>query len=75
MLPFTWWVNRKDEDGRNVFHGGFLRLDNIRRIALELAKENPVYQDTAAKFFEHFLRIARAITNTGAGSRAVEYNR
>jgi hypothetical protein len=29
MLNFTWWVNRKDADGRNVFHGGFLGLDNI----------------------------------------------
>jgi hypothetical protein len=26
---FTWWVNRKDVDGRNVFQGGFLGLDNI----------------------------------------------
>ena len=29
MLNFTWWVNRKDADGRNVFQGGFLGLDNI----------------------------------------------
>ncbi len=29
MLNFTWWVNRKDPDGRNVFQGGFLGLDNI----------------------------------------------
>jgi hypothetical protein len=29
LLNFTWWVNRKDEDGRNVFQGGFLGLDNI----------------------------------------------
>jgi hypothetical protein len=29
MLNFTWWANRKDEDGRNVFQGGFLGLDNI----------------------------------------------
>jgi hypothetical protein len=29
MLNFTWWVNRKDEEGRNVFQGGFLGLDNI----------------------------------------------
>jgi len=28
-LNFTWWVNRKDEDGNNVFAGGFLGLDNI----------------------------------------------
>jgi hypothetical protein len=96
MLNFTWWVNRKDEDERNVFQGGFLGLDNISvfdrsaqlptgghidqsdgtawmgcfslimmKIALELAKENPVYQDSATKFFEHFLRIAYAITDAG----------
>jgi hypothetical protein len=29
MLNFTWWVNRKDEAGNNVFEGGFLGLDNI----------------------------------------------
>ncbi|HMQ54075.1 MAG TPA: glucosidase [Anaerolineae bacterium] len=96
LLNFTWWVNRKDEDGNNVFQGGFLGLDNISvfdrsamlptgghidqsdgtawmaaycltmlQIALELAKEEPVYQDLATKFFEHFLRIARAMANLG----------
>ncbi|MFL6240205.1 MAG: MGH1-like glycoside hydrolase domain-containing protein [Actinomycetes bacterium] len=29
LLNFTWWVNRKDPDGHNVFAGGFLGLDNI----------------------------------------------
>ena len=29
LLNFTWWVNRKDENGSNVFEGGFLGLDNI----------------------------------------------
>jgi hypothetical protein len=29
LLNFTWWVNRKDETGNNVFEGGFLGLDNI----------------------------------------------
>ena len=29
MLNFTWWVNRKDDMGNNVFEGGFLGLDNI----------------------------------------------
>ena len=29
LLNFTWWVNRKDSDGSNVFEGGFLGLDNI----------------------------------------------
>ena len=29
LLNFTWWVNRKDPDGKNLFAGGFLGLDNI----------------------------------------------
>ena len=29
MLNFTWWVNRKDAQGRNIFQGGFLGLDNV----------------------------------------------
>jgi hypothetical protein len=29
LLNFTWWVNRKDATGRNIFQGGFLGLDNI----------------------------------------------
>lgn len=96
LLNFTWWVNRKDEGGNNVFQGGFLGLDNIGifdrsaelpigghldqadgtswmgmyclnllTIALELAKENPVYEDIASKFFEHFLYIATAINELG----------
>src|SRR5947208_3266846 len=97
-LNFTWWVNRKDAQGRNVFQGGFLGLDNIgvfdrsaplptggfisqadgtswmamyclnlMRIALELALHNPVYEDVATKFLEHFLGIAEAMTCLGGG--------
>ena len=96
MLNFTWWVNRKDPSGRNVFAGGFLGLDNIgifdrsaplptggyieqadgtawmamyclnlMRMAMELAIHNPVYEETASKFFEHFLHIAEAMTDMG----------
>ena len=32
LLNFTWWLNREDPDGRNVFGGGFLGLDNISPI-------------------------------------------
>ena len=94
LLNFTWWVNRKDETGRNIFQGGFLGLDNISvfdrsaslpeggridqadgtawvasfcltllKMALELAKENPVYEHSASKLFEHFLRIAEAVND------------
>jgi hypothetical protein len=41
------------------------------KIALELAKDNPVYQDTASKFFEHFLRIARAMTAECHGGQSL----
>ncbi len=94
VINFTWWVNRKDLEGRNIFEGGFLGLDNIGafdrslrppmggtleqpdatgwmgmyclnclQIALELASKNPVYEDLATKFFEHFVDIADAINN------------
>ena len=96
LLNFTWWVNRKDPSGKNLFAGGFLGLDNIgvfdrskplpgggqlteadgtawmaffcstmMAMALELAEGDPVYEDIASKFFEHFIVIADAINRTG----------
>jgi len=97
MLNFTWWVNRKDAEGNNIFEGGFLGLDNIGvfdrsqplptggtieqsdgtswmamytlnllTIALELAREDPAYEDVASKFWEHFIYIANAMNNIGS---------
>src|SRR5437588_3769555 len=96
LIAFTWWVNRKDSEGNNIFQGGFLGLDNIgvfdrstsfadgshleqsdgtswmgmfslnlMRIAIELARENHVYENIATKFLEHFLGIAAAMNNLG----------
>ena len=96
LLNFTWWVNRKDPEGNNVFQGGFLGLDNIGvfdrshplgpgkfieqsdgtswmamycltmlAMSIELAKEDPAYEDVASKFFEHFVYIAQAMNNIG----------
>jgi hypothetical protein len=96
MLNFTWWVNRKDAEGNNIFEGGFLGLDNIGvfdrskplpggghiaqsdgtswmamytlnllAIAMELAREDPTYEDVASKFWEHFIYIADAMNNVG----------
>jgi len=96
LLNFTWWVNRKDAEGMNIFQGGFLGLDNIGvfdrsaplptgghieqsdgtswmamytlnllAIALELAKEEPCYEDVASKFWEHFVYIAHAMSHRG----------
>jgi hypothetical protein len=45
LLNFTWWVNRKDRFGKNVFEGGFLGLDNIGvfdRSATRLKKRSMV---------------------------------
>jgi hypothetical protein len=96
LLNFTWWVNRKDSEGMNIFQGGFLGLDNIGvfdrsaplptgghieqsdgtswmamytlnllAMAMELAREDPAYEDVASKFWEHFIYIAHAMSNFG----------
>ena len=98
LLNFTWWVNRKDAEGNNVFEGGFLGLDNIGvfdrsaplptgghleqsdgtswmamyslnmlAIAMELARDNPAYEDVASKFWEHFVYIAPRDEPPGQG--------
>jgi hypothetical protein len=93
LLNFTWWVNRKDALGRNIFQGGFLGMDNIGvfdrdslppgyllgqadgtswmaafaksmlSTALLLAERNPVYEDVASKFWEHYIYIANAMNS------------
>jgi Mannosylglycerate hydrolase MGH1-like glycoside hydrolase domain len=95
LLNFTWWVNRKDAEGDNLFEGGFLGLDNIGpfdrsqlpvdgvleqsdgsawmamfcqdmlEMALALTEHDPVYEDVATKFFEHFALIAGAMNDQG----------
>ena len=95
VVNFTWWLNREDPEGNNVFGGGFLGLDNISPldrshladgaqleqadgtawmayyamsmlvIAVELAEQNPVYDDMVVKFLEQFLQIRRALEEQG----------
>ncbi len=96
LVNFTWWVNRKDRYGNNVFEGGFLGLDNIGvfdrsaplptggsleqadgtawmvffsqqmlRIAVELAIQDPQYEEFVSKFFEHSIWIAGAMDRLG----------
>ena len=96
LINFTWWVNRKDVEGKHLFSGGFLGLDNIGvfdrsrplpggghleqadgtawmafycatmlSMALELASEDPAYEDVASKFFEHFVSITDAMNSLG----------
>ena len=45
MLNFTWWVNREDHDGRNIFQGGFLGLDNIGLFDLRTPLPDGAYVD------------------------------
>lgn len=92
LINFTWWINRKDVNGNNIFEGGFLGLDNIgvfnrnfhfqgemqleqadgtswmgtyaldmMEMAIEIAMHDPSFEDTATKFFEHFILIAEAL--------------
>jgi len=96
VLNFTWWINRKDRFGKNLFEGGFLGLDNIGvfdrsaplptgghleqadgtawmalfsqnmlELAIELAANDPIYEDTVFKFVEHFAYIASAMNRPG----------
>ncbi|MCB1118671.1 MAG: glucosidase [Chlamydiia bacterium] len=58
MLPDG---GRIDQSDGTAWMGFYCVL--MMRIALELAKEDPIYQDSATKFFEHFLRIQRAMTS------------
>ncbi|ARO87264.1 glucosidase [Nitrosospira lacus] len=98
LLNHTWWINRKDANGTNVFEGGFLGLDNISVydrskplpsgytlkqadatgwmamfslqltvIALEIAVEDPTYENIAIQCYSQFLAIGYAIAgHTGA---------
>jgi len=96
LINFTWWINRKDASGNNIFQGGFLGLDNIgvfnrsiempgdhkleqadgtswmgmyalnmMDMALEIAMIDETFEDTATKFFEHFILIAEALNQYG----------
>jgi hypothetical protein len=92
LINFTWWINRKDRNGNNIFEGGFLGLDNIgvfnrsfhfqgemqleqadgtswmgtyaldmMDMAIEIAMHDESFEDTATKFFEHFVLIAESL--------------
>jgi hypothetical protein len=96
VVNFTWWINQKDRDGKNIFEGGFLGLDNIGvfdrsaplptgghleqadgtawmalfsqnmlELSVELAADDPIYEDMVIKFAEHFLYIASAMNRPG----------
>lgn len=56
LLNFTWWVNRKDSGGRNIFQGGFLGLDNISVFnrSEHLPKGGILYQSDATSWMAMF---------------------
>jgi hypothetical protein len=73
LLNFTWWVNRKDPSGRNVFEGGFLGLDNIgvfdRSAALPTGGRLEQADGTAwmAMFSQNMLEMALDIAGARRG--------
>lgn len=56
LLNFTWWVNRKDDAGKNIFQGGFLGLDNISVFnrSAELPAGATLYQSDATSWMGMF---------------------
>jgi hypothetical protein len=70
MLNFTWWVNRKDQSGNNIFEGGFLGMDNIgvfdRNMHLPSGQHLEQADGTSwmAMYSLNLLRIATELTET-----------
>jgi hypothetical protein len=70
MLNFTWWVNRKDEAGNNIFEGGFLGLDNIGVFDRNIRFNNGTHLEQVdgtswmAMFSLNLLRIAAELAET-----------
>jgi len=81
LLNFTWWVNRKDRTGRNVFEGGFLGLDNIGVFDRNAPLPTGGYLEQAdgtawmALFCQNMLEIAveLAIDDPGYGEMALKF--
>ena len=72
LLNFTWWVNRKDRAGRNIFEGGFLGLDNIGIFDRSAPLPTGGYLEQAdgtawmALYCENMLEIAAELALTDA---------
>jgi hypothetical protein len=81
LMNFTWWVNRKDRNGRNVFEGGFLGLDNIGVFDRSSALPTGGYLEQAdgtawmALFCQNMLQIALelAVNDPGYESMAIKF--
>jgi hypothetical protein len=69
LLNFTWWVNRKDRSGKNLFEGGFLGLDNIGVFDRSSPLPTGGYLEQAdgtawmALFCQNMLEIASALAD------------
>ncbi|TSD66932.1 glucosidase [Inquilinus sp. KBS0705] len=81
MINFTWWVNRKDEAGNNIFEGGFLGLDNIGVFDRNTKFSNGAHLEQVdgtswmAMYSLNLLRIAAelAVTNKAYADIASKY--
>jgi hypothetical protein len=81
LLNFTWWVNRKDRSGRNIFEGGFLGLDNIGVFDRSAPLPTGGYLEQAdgtawmALFCQNMLEIAveLAITDADYADMAIKF--
>jgi hypothetical protein len=81
LLNFTWWVNRKDRAGRNIFEGGFLGLDNIGVFDRSAPLPTGGYLEQAdgtawmALFCQNMLEIASelAMTDADYGDMALKF--
>jgi hypothetical protein len=77
MLNFTWWVNRKDAQGNNIFEGGFLGLDNIgvfdRNAQLRMGETLEQADGTSwmATYSLNLLRIAAELAVTDTAYRDI----
>ena len=77
MLNFTWWVNRKDDSGNNIFEGGFLGLDNIgvfdRNAKLPMGEHLEQSDGTSwmAMYSLNLLRIAAELAATNNAYRDI----
>lgn len=102
LMNYMWWINRKDQEGLNVFEGGFMGLDNISVydrsrelpsgyslkqadstgwmamfalnmtvMALELAQDQPEFEDMAIQLYRQFLSIANSIAGHSQGGMSL----
>lgn len=73
LINFTWWINRKDTAGRNIFQGGFLGLDNISLFdrSAPLPSGGHIYQSDATAWMAFYCIVMIKIATELARDRAI----